>query len=124
MVYFIAIDGDNIGNQIMRFIIENKKNKLKSFSEEVKIYFNDLMKIYKDLGAEIIFCGGDSLLIQVNQDYNKYLNQTIKPLNDFTVSIGIGKNLSETYISLRYAKAAGKDQTVIYNQILKNSNSN
>ena len=118
-MYFTAVDGDNIGRIIEKYIIENDEQKLRAFSEYVENYFSNLSLKLKDLGGDIIFCAGDNLLCKFHNKLQESLKKIIKPENSFTISIGIGKTLIETFLALKYAKANGKNQIISYEKIKK-----
>ena len=65
---YIAIDGDNIGATVERHVILEDGDALsryaKSVDEEIARLGDDL----KELGATIIFCGGDSVLAEFSSN--------------------------------------------------------
>ncbi len=120
MRYF-GLDGDSIGRQIELLLIQNKVEDVKKFSNSI---VKALDKIYTDVikgKGEVIFCSGDSILF-----YGDFENEFVeKILTEFrsttgkSASIGIGNNVSKTYLGLKLAKAKGGNQIVEYNEIEK-----
>ncbi|MHA1249095.1 MAG: mCpol domain-containing protein [Candidatus Helarchaeota archaeon] len=117
MMYFLALDGDDIGKKIEKYLIENDIFELKNFSREVNNFFCDLAIKFRNLGAKIIYCSGDDLLCQINDNNLKKFIEIIKNGERFTISGGIGKSSLETYIALKYAKVKGKNQIIKYWEI-------
>lgn len=119
---YLAIDGDDVGNQIEYHILKNEALELTDFS---KIYLNAMTWLKQTMlqlnNTEIILSGGDNLLlalpgsIDVSQIENIRL-QFSSQVNS-TLSMGIGNSLQEAHIALKYAKVSGKNQLCKFEDI-------
>ncbi len=109
--YFIAIDGDDVGNLLRTLIISNNLEGCKNLSNSIQIYVNEIAEVLKKRGCEIVFSGGDSLLAITPEYIRDNLLNTF-PKGPCTVSVGIGVSPEYAYLALQLAKARGKDQQV------------
>lgn len=114
--YFIAIDGDDVGPSLRNFIIRNDVEGASNYSENLKKFFIEVSEILIDQGAEIIFIGGDSVLAEIEKplDASELKNLYFGPC---TISIGIGATSEIAYLALQLAKARGKNQAVLIDEI-------
>jgi hypothetical protein len=109
---YIAVDGDSIGNQIERCMIEQNEELLVSFSNAVV----DGLEVIRDYLAgnnyRIILFAGDSLLAEGPEcDYEQL--HTLCIMNSISFSVGIGQTMFDAYMALKYAKVSGKSKIVI-----------
>jgi GTP cyclohydrolase III len=109
------IDGDNIGLKIETSFLENDELSLKDINTEVQRSVEQLTRFLIDndqiivfSGADGIICKGDNLNIPMTLDYMRTSNTKL------TFSIGIGTDLKDCYIALRYAKSINKNIAVQY----------
>lgn len=116
MIY-IALDGDDIGDSIRRYFLENDEINIAKKSKEVVAVTKKIRNYLEDLNFKIIFCAGDDILSKgesINiKEFSNFLMQT---QDTCTFSVGIGYTLEKTYIALRYAKSIGKNKIVEYNE--------
>ena len=119
---YIAVDGDDIGNRLEYLMLTNNLEELTSFSESFRQSLRWLGKcIEDDLGAEIVFSGGDNLLAittatdvpidKLDAIRHKFAERTGKSL-----SAGIGKSARQAYVALKLAKASGKNCMYVYRE--------
>ncbi|MEN8907560.1 MAG: hypothetical protein ABF289_16535 [Clostridiales bacterium] len=68
MEYYLYFDGDNVGNNLELFLIDNEIEKAKELSTNINVALKDLKEKLMKLGAcEIILFGGDDILIKYNE---------------------------------------------------------
>lgn len=110
-VYFVAIDGDDIGPQLRDFIINNDIEGAAKYSENLKTFFEDVEMWLRKMGAKIIFRGGDSVLAYNHFHSLEEFSNSI-PAGICDVSIGLGSSAEFVYLALQLAKARGKGRIV------------
>lgn len=107
---YIYIDGDNIGLKIELNFMENNEVGLIDINNKVKNSVTAITEYLLGLDQEIIFSGADGIICKGKDiDIAKLLNRVRSISAEITFSFGIGKNLKDAYIALRYAKSAGKN---------------
>ncbi|HEY5122393.1 MAG TPA: mCpol domain-containing protein [Ignavibacteria bacterium] len=115
MIY-VALDGDDVGDHIRRYFLENDEESVAQKSNEVVEITKKLSNYLENLNFKIVFCAGDDILSKGESididDFSKFL---IQFEDKCTFSVGIGETLERTYIALRYAKSIGKNKIVNYN---------
>jgi GTP cyclohydrolase III len=117
---FIAIDGDDVGNVLRNHIVSNDVQGVSKYSTSLNLFFNELAKELKDKGCEIVFCGGDSILaIAASQDATNFVLSISNPIHP--ISVGIGQSAELSYLALQLAKARGKAQVVVIDNISANT---
>lgn len=114
---FITIDGDDIGQRITKYYLENDAKSLSELNQKMIYTTHQISKYLEQQGFSIIFCGADGVAGHAEAT-------TISPDEMFaaisaigkecaTFSAGIGHTLRESYVALMAAKSHGKAQ--IYN---------
>ncbi len=110
---YVALDGDDIGNDIRRYFLENDEEKIAKKSREVVDITDEIKDYLKNLNFKIIFCAGDDILSKGESiDIKVFSNFLSQVGTACTFSVGIGPTLERTYIALRYAKSIGKNKIV------------
>jgi len=113
---YVALDGDDIGDSIRRYFLENDEENIAKKSKEVVAVTKRIRNYLNDLNFKIIFCAGDDILSKGESiDINEFSNFLMQIQDTCTFSVGIGNTLERTYIALRYAKSIGKNKIVKYN---------
>lgn len=114
---FITIDGDDIGQRITQYYLENDARSLSELNQKMIYTTQKISKYLEQQGFSIIFCGADGVAGYVE-------TIAISPDEIFTAisaigkecatfSAGVGCTLRESYVALMAAKSHGKAQ--IYN---------
>ena len=111
-------DGDDIGPVLELILLDNKLDRAREYSRSVARalqHVRDLLEI--ELGAEIIICGGDDLVVcwetgSVTDVDIKLIRASFFDICGRTISVGIGANSHEATNNLRRAKLLGKDRAV------------
>jgi len=110
MKVYYAIDGDDIGKVIEKFLLEENGHSASLYSALVESKLGAIKSFFEQYDAEIIFCAGDSLLVKVIEIINLPIDLT--EASDITFSIGIGDSLSNAVLALKKAKGLGKNRTI------------
>ena len=111
MTVYIAIDGNDTGKHLEKYLLSNDVEKVRSFSNALDLqikYFRDA--VLKTEG-DILMCGGDNILGTVKAEDIPELCQKIKntPESEMSFSVGIGNSPRNSYLALKYAKSLHKD---------------
>lgn len=115
MIY-VALDGDDIGDRIRRYFLENDEEKIEKKSKEVVDVTENISNHLENLNFRIIFCAGDDILSKGESiDIDNFSKFLLQFEDTCTFSVGISDTLERTYIALRYAKSIGKNKIVNYN---------
>lgn len=105
---FLSIDGDRIGKILEQHILEEDLEKLSEFSKSIKNDINDFIDIIKKNNGYVYMDGGDNLFASIEDSYIEKITTYVKEknkINQYTFSIGLAKNISDTYLALKYAKS-------------------
>lgn len=112
---YLYIDGDNIGLKIEQSFLNNNETELNKTNLKVITTISDITAYLKEINHQIIFAGADGIIAKGKEiDIKSLLKFTRDLNNDITFSIGIGNNLKNCYVALRYAKSSGKNIAVDY----------
>lgn len=114
---YIALDGDDAGRKIEKYLIENKERDVAELSKQITNDVQEITAYLQRFGFEIIFSAGDSILCKGESvDIRTLSNYLAKKNKICTFSVGIGNTLEKTYVALKYAKSGGKNTIVNYNE--------
>lgn len=105
---FLSIDGDRIGKILEQYILDENLEKLSEFSKSIKNDVNNFVDIIKKNNGYVYMDGGDNLFASIEDTYVEIITTYVKEknkTNQYTFSIGFGKNVSDTYLALKYAKS-------------------
>ena len=119
---YIAVDGDGIGKLVGRAVIANDVEELHKVSARI-----DAAQEYISHWCEIndgvkISGGGDEGTMAIPPEARekiKELRSGIEKSFGYTISAGVGKNLSEAGTALLVAKLRGKNRIVYFNKHIK-----
>lgn len=117
MMIYIAVDGDNIGQQVGRASLQDDEPGLRKISLSIETGQEQIKTWVEIYGGSLITAGGDEaratipdeILYKIEELRQKYAAAT-----GFTLSAGLGKSLSQADKALTYAKLHGKNQTILY----------
>ena len=104
----IAIDGNSIGKNIEKYILNEQLDELSVFSQSIFDYLITLKSIIEAHTGIVYMCGGDNILASVDDDeLNVIINKitSINPPCDTTFSIGCGGTARLAYLALAYRKS-------------------
>ena len=119
---YLAIDGDDVGNQLEYYILRNDEESIVKFSAK----YTDALAWLKSeitqlLSAAIILAGGDTLLVSLSshmsQEHIEAIRQQFEEKANSTLSMGLGSTIRDAHIALKYAKVSGKNRLCMYEEI-------
>ena len=119
---FVAIDGDDIGSKTEYYMLTDQLDSLRTFSESFEASFRWLQNtLENEMNAYIIFSGGDNLLAKIEsyarfKDDLKLVMARFQEQSGCSLSIGLGTNTTEAYLSLKLAKVSGKNRVCQYGE--------
>lgn len=115
---FISVDGNNIGKQLERYILSERFDALKSFSDRVSAAVSGLSRFVVGIGGNVLMSGGDNLLATVPKNECCSLKCFLDGLQtrDLSFSMGIGYNARASFLALKYAKAT-EAACVVYEDV-------
>ena len=107
---FYAIDGDEVGKKLEFYLASDQVENAIAYSEAITAETDAIRARLANLGARILFCGGDSILAESQE----LLSLDLGSGNGagVTWSVGIGGTPSSALLALKKAKALGRNQTV------------
>lgn len=108
---FITIDGDDVGQKITSAYLKNDKEDLIRINDLVNTKTNNIARMLKYFGFEIIFCAADGVAGFSEKEIDKEV--IFNKINDIangemSFSAGVGDSLRESYIALTFSKSDGK----------------
>lgn len=115
---FIRLDGDNIGDKIELFLLENDWDAAQRVHNKVQEGVKDLVKYIQNIqSANLLMVGCDDIFFSVerhmfNKAMVKDLQQKFFLSTQFTLSIGVGDSPLDAINNLRKAKLSGKNKIV------------
>lgn len=116
---YMTLDGDNIGNVVFQAEQADDEEKIKDVDRRI----NAGQQVMKDWaernGGTVIQAGGDEGLLKVPRkamDRIEELRQRYYDTVKATVTVGIGKKISEAMAARQLGKLQGKDRTVEFSE--------
>jgi len=116
---FIAVDGDGIGKMVGRAVIANDVEELHKVSSRIDAAQAHIDNWCKQNDGVKISGGGDEATMAIPAEARekiKELRSQIEKSFGYTISAGVGKNLSEAGTALLVAKLRGKNRIVYFNK--------
>lgn len=115
---FIRLDGDRIGDSIELALMNDDPKEAQDIHNRVQ---QSIAKIVKHIdaksGARILLVGSDDILFKM--PIEKYEDSFLREVNEiffqnskFTLSIGVGRSISQALVSLAKAKLSGRNRIV------------
>lgn len=117
---YAYIDGDDIGLRIENSFMNNDEIRLKGINSEVKTIVDKITTYLEENNYTIIFSGADGIICKNEKiDVKQILNFIRDNSKEISFSIGLGNNLRDSFLALRYAKSSGKDIAAILDSEFK-----
>jgi hypothetical protein len=119
---YISADGDGIGKKVGRAVIANNVEELHKVSNRIDAAQDFILHWCKDNGGIKISGGGDEFTAAIPpeaKDKIEDLRENIEKSFEYTISVGVGRSLSEAGTALLVAKLRGKDRIVWFNKKIK-----
>lgn len=115
--WILAYDGDNAGRLVGRAILSDNPQSLSDVSQRINLGHEIVKQWAEKRGGSIISGGGDEGTFQIPmfaiQDIGQ-LRVDYQNATNLTMSVGVGRTLSEAGKSLIVSKFRGKNQVVFY----------
>ena len=121
-MFYIAADGDGIGKLVGRAVIANDVDELHKVSNRIDAAQDFILHWCKENDGVKISGGGDEFTAAVPQkalSKIEALRKSVEKSFGYTISVGVGKSLSEAGTALLVAKLRGKDRVVYFNKKIK-----
>jgi hypothetical protein len=119
---YVAFDGDGIGNRVGQAILSDNPIELKTVSEKIELG-NELWNRWAaQYGGIIYSSGGDQGLYAVKEQAKSNIEEMRRDYEfatGMTVTVGVGRTLSEAGKALLIGKARGKNMIVVYDAIVE-----
>jgi hypothetical protein len=118
----VALDGDGIGKKCGRAVLADDVDALHEVSRRIDAAQDLILNWASNRDGIKISGGGDEAVIALDNKYRKDiepLRQEIEKKFDYTISVGVGKSLSEAGTALLVAKLRGKNRVVYFNKYIK-----
>ncbi len=116
----ISADGDGIGAQVGQAVLANDINMMRHVSQIIQEGQDVLTSWVEHKGGELVSAGGDEMVAVVEVDPEtaieelEHLRAAYKSVTGATLSLGVGKDLSQSGKALLFTKLHGKDSTHVY----------
>lgn len=121
-MFYVALDGDSIGAKVGRAVIANDVDELHKVSARIDAAQDFILHWCKQVDGIKISGGGDEATMAIPQkalSKLESLRKSVEKSFGYTISVGVGKTLSEAGTSLLVAKLRGKDCIVYFNKKIK-----
>ncbi|MCD8083345.1 MAG: mCpol domain-containing protein [Clostridiales bacterium] len=105
---YIAIDGDSVGVQLQRLILEERLEELKGFSASIQQTLKNFVNVIEHNGGIVYMSGGDNIFAEGNEVCIQAVVQAVQKENEkqrLYYSMAIGNSTQDAYLGLKYAKS-------------------
>ncbi|QPB83490.1 mCpol domain-containing protein [Pseudoalteromonas rubra] len=109
---YIVFDGDEIGKQLEKLIFSDCLEQAASYSALIAMELQQIREHLIASGCEVVFCGGDSILVKASSDF--IVSPELLSKNGITWSVGVGEKPSDAALALKKAKAFGRNRVEIF----------
>lgn len=104
---FYALDGDNVGQKLEYYIIQDDLAGVASFSVSVSEALKAIREKLNLLDREIIFLAGDGMLFErstFSEQELRTVQQDFQDATGCTLSVGVGGTALQALLALKEAK--------------------
>lgn len=118
---FITIDGDDVGQRITKYYLDNDAKSLSELNQRMLETTRRIADFLERTGFSIIFCGADGVaghaefaalpVVEIFEEISALGRECA------TFSVGVGDTLRESYIALMAAKSNGKAQIFCFQNL-------
>lgn len=116
---YVSIDGDNIGNKVFQAEEQDDEEAIKEISDKINAGQNLLRQWAEQNGGKVIEAGGDEGLVKVPSTALDHLEELRKQYFDLvgaTLTVGVGKKISESTAARQLGKLRGKNTVVHFDE--------
>lgn len=111
-IKYVTIDGDDIGQKIASAYFTNDSSELVRVNELVRSKTKGISDFLMSQGFVILFCAADGVAgyCKGAAPSDEFIFDSIKFLvgPELEFSVGVGRDLRESYVALLSAKSSGK----------------
>lgn len=118
-IIYVATDGDNIGASVERAALLNDIKEIKKQDRLIRKGNNIIRSWVKKRKGTIYIDGGDDISFTLHKKYLPELESMRKDYHDatgYTLTVGVGKSISEAAHAMVYGKLKGKNQINEWNE--------
>ena len=104
---YVAVDGNEIGKIIEKYLFCENLEELSRFSETMKKSVNEISSFIEKCEGALVMSGGDNILACLPADNYPVVKEYIRKFNEnciFNFSIGVSSYPLGSYMALKYAK--------------------
>ncbi len=106
MSWYVALDGDGVGDHLERCILEEDEGGAHELSLAVNKLIRELTQLLEAWGGRVLISGGDSVLARFDASPDSQLLRVLAATDDpVTISAGIGTSMRHAWMALKYAKS-------------------
>lgn len=122
-LYFVAADGDNMGNRVAASVLDDNPKKAFKISNMIYRGVHAVKKFTESkMGAKYIIFGGDDMVFTA--DSSKFTPALLEEMRAIyakatggeSVTAGVGNSLSEAAKCMTIGKNTGKNKTVYWTE--------
>jgi GTP cyclohydrolase III len=106
LLYYYAIDGDDVGRRLEALVLANDIASVRAYSLIVEAAIQQMRDRLLSCGCLIVFCAGDSILAEAPMLLPEEVTPTIA--EGISFSIGIGASCADALLALKRAKGLGR----------------
>lgn len=115
---YVAIDGDDVGRRLEQLLSRDKEDEVVAFAVVIDEWIRKCSEYVQERGGNVVFAAGDSVLCRVPAGASQSIYAMTKDVDhDVTFSCGVGNTMSEAMMALKMAKARGRDQLVVWDEV-------
>lgn len=112
--FFVAADGDSIGQKVGQAVLMDDLDGLKEISHSINAGQNMIIDWVESKGGDVISAGGDEIVAafdeQISDGELESIRQKYGAIVGATLTMGVGSLPSEAGKALLFGKVNGKDQ--------------
>jgi hypothetical protein len=113
-----ALDGDDIGRRLEQLIATDDEAGLLEFTTAVDARMRGFVLFVEQHQGRVVVFAGDSLLCRLSLASALQLCKTaISAVDQVSFSCGIGSRMSQAMLALKLAKARGRAQFVVWDDL-------
>jgi hypothetical protein len=120
-MFYIIVDGDDIGRKITSCFITNDETRLAGISAEMTAAVQAISAILQEAGFRVFFCAADGVVaVNENQVEMTKLFERVRSSapEGITFTAGTGEMLQHAYLALMQAKSTGKNRHLDYGSLM------
>lgn len=116
---YVSVDGDNIGNAVFQAEQTDDEDKIREISKRINQGQEMIRQWTLQHSGEVIESGGDEGLLKVSStamDDIEEMRKDYKKIVKATLTVGIGKKISEATAARQLGKLRGKNVVVVFDE--------